>query len=126
MVHLRIVAPRTEAELARRVLQETESVINVITLRDAARKPAGDVLLCDVAREDASVVLADLRRLGIHHCGSISVEEIDTQISDRAEAAERAAPGAPSDAVVWEEVVSHTSEEATLSGSFLVFISLVS
>lgn len=124
MVHLRIVAPRAEAEEALRVLEETESVINVITLREAARKPDGDVILCDVAREDASVVLSDLRRIGIHHCGSISVQEIDTQISDAADAAERAAPGAPSDAVVWEEVVSRTSEDAALSAAFLVFLVL--
>ncbi len=124
MVHLRIVAPRAEADEALRVLEETESVINVVTLREAARKPDGDVILCDVAREDASVVLSDLRRIGIHHCGSISVQEIDTQISDAADAAERAAPGAPSDAVVWEEVVSRTSEDATLSAAFLVFLVL--
>ena len=62
------------------------------------------MILCDVAREDASVILGDLKELEIHKRGSIAVEHIDTSISDAAIAAEQAAPGLPSDAVVWEEV----------------------
>jgi uncharacterized hydrophobic protein (TIGR00271 family) len=99
-------------------------VVNVVVLREAAVKPEGDVILCDVAREDASIVLSDLRRLEIDRCGSISVEHIDTQVSDASAAAERAARGAPADAVVWEEVASRTSEESTLSGAYLTFMVL--
>ena len=40
-------------------------MINVIWLRGVALNPRGDVILCDVAHEDASVVLADLRELDI-------------------------------------------------------------
>ncbi len=98
------------------------SVINVIRLPGAARKPDGDVILADVAREDASVVLADLRRLGLHHSGSIAVDQIDTVMSDAAIAAERAAVGSPADAVVWEELTERTSESAELSASFLAFM----
>jgi len=75
-----------------------------------------------VAREDASVVISDLRELGIPECGSIAIEDIDSQISDVAIAAEKAAAGLPSDAVVWEEVESRTSENVELSGSFLAFM----
>jgi uncharacterized hydrophobic protein (TIGR00271 family) len=124
VVHLRIVAPRAEADAALDVLLRTDSVVNVILHRDAARKPDGDVILCDVAREDASVVISDLRGLDIHHCGSISIEFIDTQISDVAIDAERAAPGMPSDAVIWEEVESRTSDIASFSGAFAAFMVL--
>jgi uncharacterized hydrophobic protein (TIGR00271 family) len=124
VVHLRIVAPAAHADRALQLLDCTDSVINVITLRAAARKPDGDVILCDVAREDASVVIDQLRHLGIPECGSISVETIDTQLSRAAEDAERAAPGAPSDAVIWEEVTARTSEDSTLSGTFVLFMIL--
>jgi uncharacterized hydrophobic protein (TIGR00271 family) len=89
-----------------------------------ARKPEGDVILCDIAREEASVILGDLKELDIPRVGSIAVEHIETSLSDRAEAAEKAAPGLPSDAVVWEEVEQHTSENTELSISFVAFMVL--
>ena len=122
MVHLRIVAPDAEAKQVIALFEKTDSVYNVIVLEGAASKPDGHAILCDVAREDASVVIADLKELGIHHCGSIAIEDIDSQISDVAIAAEKAAAGLPSDAVVWEEAESRTSENVELSGSFLAFM----
>ena len=122
MIHLRIVAPE---ELAHRVLEllcASPAVINVIHLHAASRKPEGDVILCDVAREEASVILSDLKELDIPRVGSIAVEHIDTAISEAAKAAEKAAPGLPSDAVVWEEVESRTSEQTELSFSFVLFM----
>jgi uncharacterized hydrophobic protein (TIGR00271 family) len=124
VLHLRIVAPHDRADEALEVLTATPSVCNVVRIPGAAVRPEGDVILADVAREDASVVLSDLRRLEIHHEGSISVEAVDTQISDAAERAEKAAPGLPSDAVVWEEVEARTSETTELSASFLAFMVL--
>ena len=82
------------------------------------------MILCDVAREDASVVIDDLKELGVARDGSIALEQIDSQISDAAERAERAARGAPSDAVVWEEVEARTSESTELGGNFLAFMVL--
>jgi uncharacterized hydrophobic protein (TIGR00271 family) len=124
MVHLRIVAPKAMAARALELLEATPTVCNVIVLSDAARRPEGDVILCDIPREDASVVIADLRELGVHHEGSITVEPIDTEVSDAAERAIAAAKGTPSDAVVWEEVEARTSESASLSASFLAFLVL--
>jgi uncharacterized hydrophobic protein (TIGR00271 family) len=124
MVHLRIVTPPDRTDKVLGVLDCTPSVINIIQLPGAARRPDGDVILADVAREDASVVLEDLKRLDIHEDGSISLELIDTAISRLAEAAEKHAPGAPADAVVWEEVEQRTSENVELSGVFLLFMVL--
>jgi hypothetical protein len=76
-------------------------VVNLVRLGDAATKPAGDFIVCDVAREDASVVLADLRALGVDRDGSIAMEYVDASIGRASEAAERAAEGSPVDAVVW-------------------------
>jgi uncharacterized hydrophobic protein (TIGR00271 family) len=124
VVHLRIVAPSDRAEKALELLNAYGSVSNVIFLPGAARKPDGDVILCDVAREDASVILGDLRELDIPQYGSIAMEFIDSQISDAAERAEKFAPGAPSDAVVWEQVEAATSESVEVSGNFVAFMVL--
>jgi uncharacterized hydrophobic protein (TIGR00271 family) len=124
VVHLRIVTPASKAEEALALLEDSESVCNIVHLAGAARRPEGDVILVDVAHEDASVILDDLKQLGIHHDGSIALEVIDTQISDRAAKVVEAARGAPSDAVVWEEVEQRTSENVELSGVYLAFMVL--
>jgi uncharacterized hydrophobic protein (TIGR00271 family) len=124
MVHLRIVVPSYQSEHALELLKATPSVINLVFLERAAHRPEGDIILCDVTREDASVIIGDLRELDIDREGSIAIEEIDSMISSFAAEAERAAPGAPSDAVVWEEVESRTSENVELSASFIAFMVL--
>jgi len=124
MVHLRIVAPEDRAEKTMDLLCESDSVLNVIRLDERARRPEGVVIMCDVASEDASVVLADLKRLEIHREGSITLEQIDTSISALADRAEKHAKGAPADAVVWEDVESKTDEQVELSGVFLCFMVL--
>jgi uncharacterized hydrophobic protein (TIGR00271 family) len=124
VVHLRIVVPSHQSGHALDLLENTPSVCNLIFLERAAQKPEGDVILCDVAREDASVIVSDLRELEIDRDGSIAMEDIDSQISEAARLAEKAAAGQPSDAVVWEEVESRTSENIELSASFLAFMAL--
>jgi uncharacterized hydrophobic protein (TIGR00271 family) len=124
MVHLRIVVPGSLSERVVDLLEATPSVSSLAVLEGAARKPRGDVVLCDVAREDASVVIGDLRELGVVERGSISLEEIDSQLSAAAERAERATRGLAGDSVVWEEVESRTSETIELNANFLSFMVL--
>src|SRR5215204_3676628 len=104
MYHLRIVVPDELADDVLDLLEREGSACNLVHLPGVARKPAGDVILADLAREDASVVLADLRELEVDQRGSIAVEEVDFQLSDRMERAVQHAQGSPADAVVWEEV----------------------
>jgi uncharacterized hydrophobic protein (TIGR00271 family) len=124
MVHLRIVVPSYQAEHPLELLKATPSVCNLIFLERAAQRPEGDVILCDVAREDASVIIGDLRELDIDREGSIAMEEVDSQVSEAAERAERAAEGLPADAVIWEEVETRTSENVELSAPFLAFMAI--
>jgi uncharacterized hydrophobic protein (TIGR00271 family) len=124
MIHLRIVSPPDLTERVMEVLTGTASVINIVELKAAARRPDGDAIMCDVAREDASIVIDDLKALGLAETGSITLEQVDTAISRFAVEAERHAPGAPSDAVVWEEVEQRTNENVELSGVFLLFMVL--
>jgi len=124
MIHLRIVVPGPKSERVVDLLEGSTSVSSLARIEGASRKPPGDLVLCDIAREDASVLIDDLRELGIPEDGSISIEEIDSQLSSAAERAERAAHGSPGDAVVWEEVESRTSETTELDANFLAFIVL--
>jgi len=124
MVHLRIVAPPDAAAKALELLEASDSVSSVIYLPGAANKPKGDVIMCDVAREDTSVILSDLRELDIPKHGSIALEVIDSELSEASTRAEQAAGGLPSDAVVWEEVEARTSEDTELSFSFVAFMVL--
>jgi uncharacterized hydrophobic protein (TIGR00271 family) len=121
---MRIVVPAGQCKHVLDLLESSPSATNVIYLRGAARKPEGDVILCDVAREDASVIVSDLRELDVDTQGSIAIEHIDSAISSVAEEAERAAAGQPGDAVVWEEVESRTSENTELNANFLAFMAL--
>ena len=63
MVHLRIVVPSHQSEHALDLLDAMPSVCNLIYLERVARRPEGDVILCDVAREEASIVISDLKEL---------------------------------------------------------------
>ena len=124
MVHLRVIAPPALADAAHRVVRDHPSALNVVRLRGASERPDGDLILCDVAREDASIVVAELRSLGLEREGSIVLEPVSSVVSDAARRAEEAAVGSPADAVVWETVEFQTSESAALSFSFVAFMVL--
>ena len=93
-------------------------------LPGAARDPAGDVVMCDVAREAGDGLLGGLRALGIDQTGSIAVENIDLSLSRRADRAEDEAPGEGADAVLWEHLTDATHEESTLSITYLAFLTV--
>jgi uncharacterized hydrophobic protein (TIGR00271 family) len=124
MVHMRIVVPPHQTDHVLDLLENLPSACNLISLPGAARKPEGDVILVDVAREEASVVVSDLKELEVETEGSIAIEHIDSAISEAAARAEKAAAGQPGDAVVWEEVEARTSENTELSGIYLAFFAL--
>lgn len=125
MVHLRIIAPPGHSGHVLELLEDTESVFNVVHLPGVARKPEGDLILCDVARRDVSLLVADLRELDVDRDGSISIDEIDSEISGIAEHAKRRRrDDIGADPVVWENVASRTSENVELSHSYLLFMVL--
>jgi len=124
VLHVRLVVPDDLVHDVIDALLAAPEVTNIWRLRGAALQPEGDLVSFDVAKEEGSAVLHRLVDLGVDHRGSIAVETVDASLSDVAIAAERAAPGSPADAVVWEEVEDRISESATLSVSFLVLISI--
>ncbi|HEY7486207.1 MAG TPA: DUF389 domain-containing protein [Streptosporangiaceae bacterium] len=124
MLHLRAITPKDRVEAVSAGLAEHPGVTNLVVLPDAAKRPAGDLVMCDVAREAANEVIAGLRDLGIERDGSIALERVDLSISDAAEHAELRAPGYGEDAVVWAELDRRTLEETTLTWSFVAFLTL--
>jgi len=124
MLHLRLIAPGDRTDDVVRLIEKTVGTTHLVVLPGAARNPAGDVVMCDVAREAGDELIAGLRHLGLDETGSISVEDIDLSLSRRADQAEAEAPGEGADAVLWEHLAEATHEESTLSVTYLAFLTL--
>ncbi|WP_026248233.1 DUF389 domain-containing protein [Streptomyces sp. LaPpAH-108] len=124
MLHLRLITPPGRTDDAVRLIEDTVGTTHLVVLPGAARNPAGDVVMCDVAREAGDALLTGLQRLGIDRDGSIAVEDIDLSLSRRADRAEEEAPGEAADAVLWEHLVEETHEESTLSATYVAFLAI--
>ncbi|WAZ23539.1 DUF389 domain-containing protein [Streptomyces cinnabarinus] len=124
MLHLRLITPADRTDEVVRLIEDTVGTTHLVVLPCSARNPAGDVVLCDVAREAGDELLSGLQRLGIDDSGSIAVENIDLSLSKRADKAEAEAPGEGADAVLWEHLTDATHEESTLSVTYLAFLTL--
>ncbi|MBB4926687.1 DUF389 domain-containing protein [Kitasatospora kifunensis] len=122
MLHLRLIVPGDLRRAVLDALDDCIGVAHVITLPGTARRPPGDVVLCDVARESADELLGRLRELGLAEQGAIDVSLLELSISAAAREAEREAPGTRSDALVWESVTKVTHEESAFSYTYLAFI----
>ena len=124
MLHLRLISPPARTEEVLASLTGHAACTNLVVLPGAGRRPEGDVVLVDVAREAASDLLHELQTLGLHESGSITADDIDLSLSAGAERAEAQAPGHGSDAVVWQDLVARAREESSLSVAYLVFFAV--
>jgi len=124
VLHLRVISP---ADLTEQVLAELEGqcgATHIAVQRGTVIRPEGDVIEATLAREATNAVLTALQELGVEHRGGVTLESLDTVLSDAADRAEEAAPGDPDDAVFWEELIARTGEESRLNGTFIAFLSL--
>ncbi|WP_436500201.1 DUF389 domain-containing protein [Actinokineospora sp. HUAS TT18] len=124
MLHLRVVSPPESTADVLTLLREHVGATHLVHFPGAAVQPAGDVVEADVAREATDEILAALCALGIDRGGGITLEQIDTALSDAADLAEDRAPGDGADAVVWEELVARTGEESRLNATYLAFLTI--
>ncbi|MFH8468916.1 DUF389 domain-containing protein [Streptomyces sp. NPDC017991] len=124
MLHLRLITPSDRTEAVIRLIEKTVGTTHLAVVPGAARNPAGDLVMVDVAREAGDELIGGLRELEIDRDGSIAVEDIDLSLSRRADKAEDDAPGEGADAVLWEQLAEATHEESTLSVTYLAFITL--
>jgi uncharacterized hydrophobic protein (TIGR00271 family) len=121
VLHASVVVPPDTAGQVVDLLQGRPGVLNVLRHRDAAAA-GGDVVEADVAREAADGVLEALKPVVLDRGGTVTLIQVDTALGEPMRRASIAAPGHGDDAVVWEEVAQRTSEESTLSATFLAFL----
>ncbi|WP_328506278.1 DUF389 domain-containing protein [Streptomyces sp. NBC_00391] len=124
MLHLRLITPSDRTDEVVRLLEDAVGTTHLVVVPGAARNPAGDVVMCDVAREAGDELIGALRALDLDRTGSIAVENIDLSLSERADEAEKDAPGEGADAVLWEHLTDATHEESTLSVTYVAFLTL--
>jgi uncharacterized hydrophobic protein (TIGR00271 family) len=123
-MHLRLIVPPDRTDLVVDSLVADERTTNIVVLPGAAKRPAGDVVHCDVTREATSDILERLKDQGLYDDGAVSLSTVDASPSRNARETEQAAPGAPDDAVVWDAVVDQGYAEARGSWAFYAFLTL--
>jgi uncharacterized hydrophobic protein (TIGR00271 family) len=123
-MHVRVISPPDRTAAVCAALDRVIGVAHVAVFRGSAVRPSGDVVTADVARECVDAVLNELTALRLDHDGAITVETLDTVLSDRGDAAEEAAPGEGADAVVWDELIARTGEESRLTVGFQLFLTI--
>lgn len=124
MLHLRLIVPPARTDEVVALIDTTLGTTHVTVQPGAARRPPGDLVTCDAAREAVDTLLGGLRRLVLDAEGAITVENLDLTLSRHADEAEEEAPGKEADAVVWESVTEVTQEESTLTFTFLAFLTV--
>ncbi|WP_134010434.1 DUF389 domain-containing protein [Kribbella sp. VKM Ac-2566] len=123
-MHLRLIVPSDRSERVLNTLVADPRVTSIVRLPGAARRPEGDVVECDVTREATSDILTWLKAQGLYDEGSVALASVDAAPSRNAQAAEKAAPGAPDDAVIWDAVVDQAYNEAGGSWVYYAFLTL--
>jgi uncharacterized hydrophobic protein (TIGR00271 family) len=124
VLHLRVIAPEDLRDEVIDVLRREVGVANLVLHPGVALDPPGDEITADLARECANNVIRELKALDVQHRGAITLEVLDTVLSSKAHKAEDDAEGDAADAVVWDELIGRTREEATLSVTFVLFLTL--
>lgn len=124
MLHLRVISPPEQTDELVRILEADTGVTHLTVARGIALDPVGDLVQADVAREAGNKVLADVKVLGIVEHGGITLGPVSAVLSDAADRAVRAAPGDPSDAVIWDQLLEETHEESSLNATFVAFLTI--
>ncbi|MET8156320.1 DUF389 domain-containing protein [Sphaerisporangium sp. NPDC005289] len=124
MLHLRVISPSDRTADVLSLLDGATGVTNIVVMPGAGHRPKGDVLLFDAAREATNEIIERLKELRLPEDGSIAVERVDLSLSQVADAAEAEAPGAPDDAVVWEEFSRQVAGDCRVTWAFLAFLTI--
>lgn len=124
MLHLRALCPpeRTPEVLA--YLRAHSGTAHLVVHHGVALVPAGDLVEADVAREAAGEIVDALCALHLDRTGGITLENLDTAVSDAADAAEEATPGEGANAMVWQELLGRTGEESRWTLTFQAFLTI--
>jgi uncharacterized hydrophobic protein (TIGR00271 family) len=124
VVQLRVIAVAEDTEQVLSLLGRAEGVVSVVVHRGAAVRPAGDVIICDVADEAATLIVGDLRTLGITRRGVVDVEQLEASVSTRGRTVDGQVAGRPADAVLWHAVGERIASQGFLSWGLLLLFGL--
>ena len=124
MLRLRVSTTAALSDEVVETLENDEAVSGLAVLRGASVRPQGDLIVADVAREGVNEIVDRLRGLGVQQQGTITVEPVQTWLSQHAFDAERRTPGSGADAVVWAEVTQRAYEDSELNWTYLSFMTL--
>ncbi len=124
MLQLRILAPTKLTDSVVESLEADPYVSGLVVARGVAIRPAGDLVLAEVAREAVNDLIERLRDLGVHREGTIEIQPVHTWLSSSGFDAEMKAPGSSADAVVWAEVAQRSYDESELNWTYLSFMTL--
>lgn len=124
LVHLRLTTPADLTGEVRSLLVEHDCTTNLVVHEGVGLVPEGDLVECDVAREEANTVLRQLNELGLAERGGIVLLVPDGTPFRDAERIEEAAPGDPDDAIIWDSVLEEAHSGAVPTLSTLVFLTL--
>jgi uncharacterized hydrophobic protein (TIGR00271 family) len=124
LVHLRLNVPTDLADAVVDLLRHDDRSANLTRHVGASLSPVGDLVECDVARELAGEVIARLKGLGVHDAGGIVVSTPTSTPFTGARRLERAAPGDPDDAVIWDTVIEQCYAASRATVSYYLFFVL--
>ncbi|MFE9382716.1 DUF389 domain-containing protein [Streptomyces sp. NPDC007025] len=124
MMRIRVLCESQDSEAVVDLLGAEPGVAHLTVAGGVGKQPTGDLIEAAIAREVVERVLHRLTEHGVHHRGEITLDQIDTMVSETAEAAEQAVPGAGAEAVIWDELIDTTGEESQLNPVFLAFLTI--
>ena len=124
MIHIRAVSPAETTPDLVTSLSSKQGVLNLIVLQGVARNPDGDALQFDVIAADANEVLADLRGRGLAQRGSIVIQDVGAELSDRADAAEAHTPRALRRSPIWEQAEARIRAGGTYPPSWFILLAI--
>lgn len=124
VLHVRICVPTHLSADVVAYLTDDAAVSSLVVVPGAAVRPSGDLVLADLPREAVNDVVDRLVAMGVHREGSVQIEAVEAWASQAGLEAERRAPGAGADSVVWAEVTHRAYEDSELNWTYLSFMVL--
>jgi uncharacterized hydrophobic protein (TIGR00271 family) len=124
VIHVRAVSPTDVTEGLVESLSTRPGVLNLIVLVGVAHNPDGDAVEFDVISAEANEVLHHMRMLGVARRGSIMIEDVGTELSDRATEAEARAPRVLRYSPVWEEAESRIRAGGRYPPSWFILLTI--
>jgi uncharacterized hydrophobic protein (TIGR00271 family) len=124
VIHVRAVSPTDVTPGLVGSLSSRSGVLNLLVLGGVAHNPDGDAVEFDVISAEANEVLHHMRMLGVARRGSIMIEDVGTELSDRATEAEARAPRVLRYSPVWEEAEARIRAGGRYPPSWFILLTI--